>query len=96
MLSPGLNTSSHHLFFDELFGIFIPSHGIISSRYLSSQKQNINITNDKLIKNVSTESMSKYGDGVRFHSTYDFLYFAGNNGINNTSLKMKGKKNIQV
>lgn len=94
MLSPGLNSLPRLLFFNELFGVFIPSHGVNSSRIIYSQKQNI--TNDKLIQNVSTESMSKYGDGVRFHSTYDFLCFAGNNGIDNTSLRKKGKKNIIV
>ena len=94
MLSPGLNSLHRPLCFDELIDIFIPSHGMNSSRFTYSKKQNI--TNDKLIQNVSTESMSKYGDGVRFHSTYDFLYFAGNNGIDNTSLRKKGKKNVLV
>ena len=94
MFQSGVNPVTHHLFFDELYGIFIPSHGVTSPRFLYSQKQNI--TNDKFIQNVSTGSKSKYGDEVRFHSTYDFLYFAGNNGCVNTLTQKKGKKNIQV
>ena len=92
MFPPEVNPVPRYLFFEELYGIFIPSHGINPPRFLYSQKENI--ANAKLAQNVSTESMRKYGDGVRFHSTYDFLYFEGNNGINSTLIQKKGEKNI--
>jgi hypothetical protein len=74
--------------FDELYGLIIPFDGIISSRYLHSEKQNVNDTD--LTRENKMENMSKYGDRVHFNSTCDFLLFAGSNGVDNTSIKLKG------
>ena len=76
--------------FDELYGLIIPFDGLISSRYLHTKKKNVNDTD--LTQENKIENISKYGDKVHFNSTCDFIFFAGSNGVDNTSIKMKGKK----
>lgn len=80
--------------FDELYGLIVPFDGIISSRYLHSKKQNVNDID--LTREIKIENMSKYGDRVHFNITCDFLFFAGSNGVDNTSIKTKGEKYTKI
>lgn len=80
--------------FDELYGLIIPFDGMISSRYLHSKKKNVNDTDLTVANKV--ENMSKYCDRVHFNSTCDFLFFAGCNGVDNTSIKIEGKKHTMI
>lgn len=75
--------------FDELYGLIIPFDGLISSRYLHTKRE---IFDADLTRENKMENISKYGDRVHFNSTCEFLFFAGSNGVDNTSIKMKGKK----
>ena len=90
LFSPRFISSTPPIYFDELYGVFIPSHGIILSRLLPYK--NLSATDDDLIRENKMENKSQYRDVAPFHSTCDFLFFAGGNGVDNIPNRKKGMK----